>query len=65
MKKISLVLAALATLAVASTASAEDRPMMKEGMHGGMHHRMHHEMGMGMHHHHHHMMRHMMRKEGM
>jgi hypothetical protein len=67
MKKFSLVLAALATLAVAGAASAEDKPMMKEGMHGGMHHHMHHSMGMGMgmHHHHHHSMRHMMKKEGM
>jgi hypothetical protein len=67
MKKFSLVLAALATLAVAGAARAEDKPMMKEGMHGGMHRHMHHSMGMGMgmHHHHHHMMRHMMKKEGM
>jgi len=68
MKKFSLVLAALATLAVAGAASAEDKPMMKEGMQGGMHHGMHHHsmgMGMGMHHHHHHHHHHMMKKEGM
>ena len=64
MKKFSLVLAALATLAVAGAARAEDKPMMK---HGNMHRGMHHSMGMGMerHHHHHHSMRHMMKKEGM
>jgi Flp pilus assembly protein TadD len=62
MKKISYVLAALATIAIAAPASAEDKPMMKEGMHGGMHHRMHHQM-MPMRHHHH--MKHMMKKEGM
>ena len=47
MKKISYVLAALATIAIAvpSIASAEDKPMMKEGMKGEgmekpmMHHR--------------------------
>jgi hypothetical protein len=57
MKKISFVLAALATIAFAGSATAEDKPMMKEeGMHMHVHH--HH------HHHHHHMM-HMMKKEGM
>jgi hypothetical protein len=63
MKKLSYVLAALATIAIAapSIASAEDKPMMKEGMKGEgmekpmMHHR---------HHHHHHHMKKMM-KEGM
>jgi hypothetical protein len=63
MKKISYVLAALATIAIAvpSIASAEDKPMMKEGMKGEgmekpmMHHR---------HQHHHHHMKKMM-KEGM
>jgi hypothetical protein len=64
MKKFSLVLAALATLAVVGPASAENKPMMKEGMHEGMHHRMHHSMAMPMHHRHH-MMRHMTKKEGM
>jgi hypothetical protein len=55
MKKISYVLAALATIAIAapSIASAEDKPMMKEGM-------MHHH-----HHHHHHTMKKMMKKDGM
>ena len=55
MKKISYVLAALATIAIAvpSIASAEDKPMMKEGM-------THHH-----HHHHHHMMKKMMKKDGM
>jgi hypothetical protein len=58
MNKISYVLAALATLAIAvpSIASAEDKPMMKEGMSKPM---MHH------HHHHHHMKKMMMKKEGM
>ena len=45
MKKLFYVLAALATIAVAVPAVAEDKPMMKEGTH----HRMQH------HHHHHHM----------
>jgi hypothetical protein len=62
MKKISYVLAALATIAIAvpSIASAEDKPMMKEGMKGDgmakpmMHHR-----------HHHHHMKKMMKREGM
>ena len=61
MKKISYVLAALATIAIAVPAVAQDKPMMREGMHQGMHHRME----MHNHHHHHHMMRHMMRREGM
>jgi hypothetical protein len=60
MKKISYVLAALATIAIAAPAVAQDKPMMREGMHQGMHHRME----MHNHHHHHHMMRHMMRREG-
>jgi hypothetical protein len=62
MKKISYVLAALATIAIAvpSIASAEDKPMVKEGMKGDgmakpmMHHR-----------HHHHHMKKMMKREGM
>jgi hypothetical protein len=62
MKKFSYVLAALATIAIAvpSIASAEEKPMMKEGMKGeGM------EKPMMRHHHHHrHHMRKMM-KEGM
>jgi hypothetical protein len=49
MKKISYVLAALATLAVAAPALAQDKPMMKEGMDKPMMHKHHH------HHHHHHM----------
>jgi hypothetical protein len=49
MNKISYVLAALATIAVAAPAVAEDKPMMKEGMDKPM---MHHH-----HHHHHHMMK--------
>ena len=71
MKKISYVLAALATIAIAAPAVAQDKdkPMAKEGMHEGMHegkgmhHSMHHRMGMETHRHHH--MRHMMKKEGM
>jgi len=57
MNKISYVLAALATLAIAvpSIASAEDKPMTKEGMSKPMMH----------HHHHHHMKKMMMKKEGM
>ena len=61
MKRISYVLAALATIAIAAPAVAQDKPMMREGMHQGMHHRME----MHNYHHHHHMMRHMMRREGM
>jgi hypothetical protein len=60
MKKISYVLAALATIAIAAPAVAQDRPMMHEGMHDHMDHRM--EMH---HHHHHHALRHLMRREGM
>jgi hypothetical protein len=53
MKKISYVLAALATIAVAAPAVAEDKPMMKEGMDKPM---MHHHMHVH-HHYHHHMMK--------
>ena len=63
MKKISYVLAALATIAVAapSIASAEDKPMMKEGMKGeGMKKPMTHHYR-----HHHHHMKNTMKKEGM
>ena len=63
MKKISYVLAALATIAIAipSIASAEDKPMMKEGMKSdGMAKPMMHH-----HHHHHHMKKMMMKKDGM
>jgi hypothetical protein len=64
MKKISLVLAALATIAIAAPAAAQDK-MMDNGMHRGMgmhHHMMHKRMMM---HRRHHMMHHMMKKEGM
>jgi hypothetical protein len=64
MKKI-FVLAALATIAIAAPAVAQDKPMMKEGMHEGMRGGMHHHMHMHMHHHYHHHMHHMMKKEGM
>ena len=63
MKKISYVLAALATIAIAvpSIASAEDKPMAKEGMKSdGMAKPMMHH-----HHHHHHMKKMMKEKEGM
>jgi hypothetical protein len=64
MKKISYVLAALATIAIAAPAVAEDKPMMKEGMHAGMHHgHMHRGMETRRHYHHHH--HHHMMKEGM
>jgi hypothetical protein len=65
MKKLSYFFAALATIAFAAPAFAEDKPMMKEGMHEGMH-RGHMHRGMTEtrrhyhHRHHHHMM-----KEGM
>lgn len=61
MKKITYVLAALATMAVVVPASAEDKPMMDKGM-GMHHHMMHHKMM------HHKMMHHkkmMMKKDGM
>jgi hypothetical protein len=59
MKKVSYVLAALATIAIAAPALAQDKPMMDKGMHH--HHKMmmHHKM---------HMMHHkkmMMKKDGM
>jgi hypothetical protein len=57
MQKISLVLAALATIAVAAPAVAEDKMMMKGGMEKPMMHR-----HMHMHHHYH---RHMMMKKPM
>jgi hypothetical protein len=62
MKKISLVLAALATIAIAAPAVAQDK--MEGGMHRGMgmHRHMRHE-GMMMHHHRHHMMRRMMKRD--
>ena len=56
MKKISYVLAALATIAVAAPALAQDKPMMKEGMDKPMMHK-------HMHHHHHHHMKPMMDKK--
>ena len=39
MKKVSYVLAALATITIAAPAVAQDKekPMAKEGMHEGMH----------------------------
>jgi hypothetical protein len=54
MKKISYVLAALATIAIAAPAFAEDKPMMKEGM--GEKPMMHHHHTYVHHHYHHHMM---------
>jgi hypothetical protein len=63
MRKISCVLAALATIAMAAPAVAQDKPMMKQGMRGKP--MMHHHMHMHMHHHYHHHMHHMMKKEGM
>jgi hypothetical protein len=64
MKKILIGLTALATLAMAvpSIASAQDRPMMRHGMH--RHHHMMKPMMMHRHHHRMHMKR-MMRREGM
>jgi hypothetical protein len=58
MKNFSYVLAALATIAIAAPAVAQDKPMMKEGMGDKpmVHHHMH------MHHHYHH---HMMMKKPM
>jgi hypothetical protein len=52
MKNFSYVLAALATIAIAAPAVAQDKPMMKEGMGDKpmMHHHVHH-------HYHHHMMK--------
>jgi pentapeptide MXKDX repeat protein len=69
MKKISYVLAALLTVAVVapSIARAEDRPMMRRGMHREHMHREHMDRPM-MHrreHREHHMMKRMMRREGM
>jgi hypothetical protein len=53
MNKMSYVLAALATIAIAAPAVAQDKPMMKEGMGGKPSHtHMHHH-----HHYHHHMMK--------
>jgi Spy/CpxP family protein refolding chaperone len=66
MKKFSYALAALATIAIAAPAVAEDKPMMKKddmGMHHSMRH--HHEMMM---HHKTHMIHHkkmMMKKDNM
>lgn len=55
MKKISYVLAALATIAIAAPAVAQDKPMVDKKSDMGMHHRMHHKMmmhhKMGMMHH--------------
>jgi hypothetical protein len=60
MKRITVVLAALASLAVAAPTIASAKEMHKSGMH---HHMMHRDMAM--HRDHHHMMRHMTKKEGM
>jgi hypothetical protein len=54
MKKICYVLAALATIAIAAPAVAQERAMDKPMMHHHMHHHMHM--------HHHHMMKPMMDK---
>jgi hypothetical protein len=65
MKRVSYVLAALATIAIAAPAIAQDKPMMAKGD-MGMHHSMHHHK-MAMHHEaqmtHHKKM--MMKKDGM
>ena len=64
MKKIAYVLAALATIAVAAPAVAQDKPMMDKKSDMGMHHSMHHKMMM---HHKMRMMHHknMMKKDNM
>ena len=71
MKKFSIALAALATIAFAGAANAQDRMMDRGGMgmhrdggmHRGMMHREMHRGRMMMHRHHrHHMMRKMMRE---
>jgi hypothetical protein len=46
MKKISYVLAALATIVIAAPAVAEDKPMMRGAKHEGMHHHIDHRMEM-------------------
>jgi len=53
MKKLSYVLAALATIAIAAPAVAQEKAMDKPMMH----HHMHHHMHMHHHYHHHHMMK--------
>jgi hypothetical protein len=62
MKKFSLVLAALATMAIAmpTIASAEDKPMMNNGDMGMHHKKMMHHHKMRMHH-----KKMMMKKDGM
>ncbi|MGC2810086.1 MAG: hypothetical protein WA303_06880 [Bradyrhizobium sp.] len=65
MTKISYVLAALATIAIAAPAVAQDKPMMDKKSDMGMHHSMHHKMMM---HHKMRMMHHkkmMMKKDNM
>ena len=64
MMKISYVLAALATIAIAAPAVAQDKPMMDKKSDMGMHHSMHHKMMM---HHKMRMMHHkkMMKKDDM
>jgi hypothetical protein len=59
MKKLSYVLAALATIAIAAPAFAEDKPMMGDGMKKPMMTHHHHKM------HKHEMHKKMMKKEGM
>ena len=46
MKKVPLVLAALATIAIAAPAVAQDKPMMDKKSDMGMRHSMHHKMMM-------------------
>jgi hypothetical protein len=53
MRKISYVLAALATIAIAAPAVAQEKAMDKPMEKPMMHHHMHHHMHM----HHHHMMK--------
>jgi hypothetical protein len=68
MKKISCVLAALATIAIAAPAVAQGKAMDKPTMHHRTHHQMHmhHHMMKNMHMHHHHMpMHHHMMKKPM
>jgi hypothetical protein len=61
MRKITVVLAALASLALAVPTIASAKDMHKDKMHHGM---MHRDMAMH-HHHHHHTMHHVMKKQGM
>jgi hypothetical protein len=64
MKRITVVLAALASFALAAPTIASANEMHKGEMHHGMtHHRMHRDMMVQ--HRPHHMMRHMTKREGM